>query len=171
MNDKRNPYQDLAAFLDPADPPQGAREIDKEILRYERARCRPWNWARAWTLTGRLMAVASTPIVGTHILEWLHIPNTLSQVAYARWWLNLAQTVPLAVGVGLLLGGFLSAFNPFDGLEFTAPALPPRIAAWLAENRPEKPDIAYWAEAYWPPFKEGKYHHELFGFTFWKKAP
>ena len=160
-------YGELASHLDMDDPEEGARRIDFEILRFERAMAFPRNLTRLALLTSGL-----TIALG---LAMLFLPLALGDELKrtALFWLGQPLWTSAVLGsLGSASAWF--AFADFGGRpgseQFFAPRLPTALQKWLTDNG-HTSGLRYWSALYWPRAKLCGYRREWFGFTFWRRAP
>jgi hypothetical protein len=168
---ERDPYAELASYLNPDDPADGERQIDIEILKYERARAAPRNHWRAGRWLKLLAVILGAIGIDVYLALWMasDVPAALGPLG--TYLALVGRVLTLPASIVLAVGGFLSLW--FDTCEwgtFTPPHLPVRMAAWLKAEGFKK-GLSYWSEFRWPSRKRNANCREVLGFVLWRKTP
>jgi hypothetical protein len=158
---QRNHYAELAFFLNPESPLEGARQIDVAILDGLRLR---ENRRTFWRLSERLgmwccvvsifLAVMPFEVAWVGVKHW-PIPGIAWQYG----------VIGVVAGIIMIMLSFRHMFE--EGPPYEAP---PVIADWLRDQG-EGRSLKYWDEIYWSWPKREAYRYRFLGFTVWRKAP
>jgi hypothetical protein len=158
---QRNHYAELAAYLNPDSPLDGARRVDRAILQGLRLRANRRNLALCSERAGMACAVVSVFLMGVHY-EVAAIGVKDFPISGISWQYGVLGTL---AGIILVTLGFRHMFD--EGPPYEAPRV---IGDWLRDHGDGR-SLQYWDEIYWSWPKRDAYRYQILGFTFWRKSP
>jgi hypothetical protein len=152
----RNHYAELAAFLNPANPAAGAREVDEAILATLRYRSRNRNIATLCSWAGILFLSLGGLMLGLPLFDQLISDGATS----------MNFMVPVAACLLIIAGGLLYLLGERRNRTINVDVfLPETMQQWLAEN---DVTLRHWHHVYWPHWKRAANRRQLGSFTFWR---